>query len=104
MEIAYENYALSFRCRDSIVYLGYKGVKDMAEGRKIPTGIIVGGGVAAAVITGTLIYLAARAWAAPPGKYACPYCGATFSTLEELQDHVRSAHPGERIPIEGEWE
>lgn len=75
----------------------------MAE-KKIPTSIIVGAGAVVAGIAGTFIYLATRAWAAPPKEYCCPYCPDCFSTLEELQDHVRSAHPGERIPIEGEWE
>lgn len=32
---------------------------------------------------------------APPGvTYACPYCGAEFSTLGELLAHQAAQHPG----------
>jgi len=37
-------------------------------------------------------------------EYVCPYCGETYSTLEELQEHVRTEHPGERIPIDISWD
>lgn len=35
--------------------------------------------------------------AAPP--WCCPYCSQCFATYEELVDHVKAEHPGERIPI-----
>jgi len=33
-----------------------------------------------------------------PLGYQCPYCSATFNTLDELVSHVASAHP-DRPPI-----
>ena len=39
-----------------------------------------------------------------PEEYVCPYCGESFSTLEELQEHVATQHPGERIPVKIKWE
>jgi len=49
------------------------------------------------------IYLITRP-AKPAEKYACPYCGATFDTYEDLAAHVQTEHPGERIPLPIEWE
>ena len=38
------------------------------------------------------------------GPYTCPYGdGLSFDTLALLQQHVGSAHPGERIPIDITW-
>lgn len=34
-----------------------------------------------------------------PGAYDCPYCDMSFDTLEELIEHVATAHPDEP-PIE----
>ena len=51
----------------------------------------------------TAIVAATRAKAAPR-EYHCPYCGATFPTLTELQEHVATEHPGERIPIDIIWD
>jgi len=31
----------------------------------------------------------------PPVTYACPYCGAVFSTIAELLAHIASEHPAE---------
>jgi hypothetical protein len=31
--------------------------------------------------------------------YQCPYCGQSFTTLQELIDHVRSVHP-DQPPIQ----
>jgi len=56
----------------------------------IPIGIILG--IAAGM------GLVALARAAPPEVYTCPVCGDEFSTLEDLQDHLTSEHPGELIP------
>jgi len=42
--------------------------------------------------------------AAPELPYCCPYCGQCFATLAELQEHVASQHPGERIPIPIIWD
>lgn len=28
-----------------------------------------------------------------PTVYTCPYCGATFSTQEQLNQHIQTAHP-----------
>ena len=42
--------------------------------------------------------------AAPPMEYCCPYCGMCFATYEELVAHVKSEHPGERIPLPIEWD
>lgn len=41
---------------------------------------------------------------AQPGEYCCPYCGECFATYEELVEHVKTAHPGERIPLPIEWD
>lgn len=38
------------------------------------------------------------------GLYVCPYCGLSFETYEELVAHVQNIHPGERIPLEIEWD
>lgn len=34
-----------------------------------------------------------KAEEAPPTVYTCPYCGATFSTQEQLNQHIQTAHP-----------
>lgn len=37
--------------------------------------------------------------------WVCPYCeGAKFDTIEELQEHISSEHPGERMPIIITWD
>lgn len=38
---------------------------------------------------------------APVGVYVCPFCGATFSTQQELNNHINAQH---RIPIDIIWE
>lgn len=41
-------------------------------------------------------------YAVPPeGGYPCPFCGATFNTQKELNDHIREEH---RIPIPITWD
>lgn len=30
-------------------------------------------------------------------EYTCPYCGATFSTQQELDAHIQQEHP-EKVP------
>jgi len=42
--------------------------------------------------------LAALAWATPE-VFTCPYCGAEFSSYEELVSHIESEHPGEPVPL-----
>lgn len=37
---------------------------------------------------------------APPEGFKCPFCGATFATQEELNQHIREEH---RIPIPITW-
>ena len=37
-----------------------------------------------------------------PTVYTCPLCGATFNSLDGLQTHFDSEHPGE--PIDIIWE
>ena len=39
----------------------------------------------------------------PELRYCCPHCGVCFATIEELQAHVASVHPGERQLIEIVW-
>jgi len=41
--------------------------------------------------------------AVPKKEWCCPYCPQCFPTLEELQQHVKDEHPGERIPIDLIW-
>ena len=48
------------------------------------------------------LFLITKASAAPT-EYTCSYCGEKFPTLQELQAHVETVHPGERIPIEVIW-
>jgi len=50
------------------------------------------------------VVVATRAKAAPPLEYCCPYCLVCFATYQELVDHVKTAHPGERIPLPIEWD
>jgi len=61
----------------------------------------VGLGAGAAIIA---IVVATRAEAAPPLEWCCPYCSECFATYEELVEHVRTAHPGERIPLPIDWD
>lgn len=74
------------------------------EEKRISPAVVIGGlslGLAATLVVFALT------WAAPPTPpegYVCPYCGATFSTYEELVAHVQTEHPGERIPLPIEWE
>jgi len=35
----------------------------------------------------------ASTWGPPLPVYTCPYCGATFDTEGELEDHIASVHP-----------
>ena len=77
----------------------------MAEERKVSPWVLAGIGAAIATAAAVGIYALARAAPpAPPEGYICPYCGASFSTYDELVAHVQSAHPGERIPLPIEWE
>ncbi len=52
----------------------------------------------------TAIVAATKAKAAPPTEYCCPYCDQCFATYGELVDHVKTVHPGERIPIPIDWD
>ena len=49
-------------------------------------------------VCGAKIYITGRnievAPVLPPPVYTCPYCGETFDTLEELNAHIASEHPG----------
>ncbi len=61
--------------------------------------IVVGAGLA---LTLTLL-LKKPAQAAV--EYICPYGDKIeFKTLAELQSHVGSSHPGERMPISIQWQ
>ena len=53
---------------------------------------------------GATAYFVIRAEAAPPAEYCCLYCPDCFATYEELVDHVKTEHPGERIPLPIEWD
>lgn len=59
-------------------------------------------GTMAAVAGG--IIAVTKVKAAPPLPYSCPYCEERFATLAELQAHVAAVHPGERIPIDIDWD
>jgi len=41
---------------------------------------------------------------AAPLEWCCPYCSLCFATYGELVEHVKSEHPGERIPIPIDWD
>ncbi|GAI61731.1 unnamed protein product, partial [marine sediment metagenome] len=62
------------------------------EKRKISPAIIVPVAIAGVAALGGIIYLATRE-EAPPTVYTCPYCGATFTTEEELLAHIEAEHP-----------
>lgn len=67
----------------------------MPEERKILPAILIGAGLVAATVAGVGLYALARAAppTPPPEGYPCPYCPATFSTQEELEEHIQFAHP-----------
>lgn len=77
----------------------------MAEERRVSPAVVIGIGAVIGIAAVVGIYaLAGAAPPVPPEGYPCPYCPDTFSTYEELVEHVQSVHPGERIPIEIIWE
>ena len=59
--------------------------------------------VLSSLVVGGVLVLALSGKAKAASGYSCPYCGETFDTLAELQAHVQSAHPGQRIPIDITW-
>lgn len=71
----------------------------MALSKNQKTGIVVGLGL---LTLGGILYFTRRAEAAP--RYCCPYCAECFDTYEELVNHVKTEHPGERIPLPIEWD
>ena len=56
--------------------------------------IAIGAGIAG--ITGLAIWALTKKAPpeVPPTVYTCPYCGAKFSTQEELTAHIQAEHPG----------
>lgn len=58
-------------------------------GKKSNTGLVIGG----LVLAGVVIYAISRKKVSPPVVYTCPYCGATFTTQEELNQHIATVHP-----------
>lgn len=60
--------------------------------------------VGLAVAAGLALALWATRAGASVKEYKCTYCGETFASLTDLQQHVGTVHPGERIPIEVTWE
>lgn len=78
----------------------------MAEEKRIsPAIVLIPVGVGLAAVLGIF----ALAWAAPPtppeeGIY-CPYCGAgPFATLDEVNEHIKTEHPGQPLLIHIVWE
>jgi len=70
----------------------------MAEERRVSPAVVIGIGAVIGIATAVGIYAIARA-APPPKPYSCPLCGATFTSLSELEDHFESAHPWTPIDI-----
>ena len=62
----------------------------------------LGIGLGAAAATVGIVAIVTKA--APAGGWCCPYCSQCFATYEELRAHVETAHPGERIPLDIEWD
>jgi len=62
---------------------------------------IIAGVVATAIIAGVAL---TGAKAAPPAEWCCPYCSECFPSYEELVAHVKTTHPGERIPLPIDWD
>ena len=76
----------------------------MPEERRISPAVIIGGIVLG--LTG-VVGLAVLTWAGPPpeGEIYCPYCGAgPFATLDDVNNHITEAHPGQPLIIHIEWE
>lgn len=67
----------------------------LTKKQKVGAGLGIFGLITVVVVT--------RAKAAPL-EYCCPYCSICFATYQELVDHVRDVHPGERIPLPIEWD
>lgn len=61
------------------------------------------GGVIALMIVIAMSSLMVQMAGAAQNRYCCPYCGACFPTFNQLVEHVQTAHPGERIPIQIIW-
>ena len=36
-------------------------------------------------------------------EYKCPHCGVVSTNWDELVSHAQEVHPGERLPIRGQW-
>lgn len=67
---------------------------------KTKAGLVIGGLIVAAV-AGVAISQAVHA---APSQYCCPYGdNLCFTTLDELNGHIRTAHPGQRILISITW-
>lgn len=68
--------------------------------------IVVGLGLGLAAVLG----IAAVTWAAPPTPppeegIFCPYCPAgPFATLDDINEHIKTEHPGQPLLIHIEWE
>ena len=58
--------------------------------------LIAGAGVVAAILLLNKKVIAAA-------EYVCPYDGATFDTLAELQQYEMTNFPGQRISIDIKW-
>lgn len=67
----------------------------MDKKTKTGVGVALGVGLAAGI-----------AWAihAKEEVFKCPFCGAEFPTLAELQQHCANQHPNERLPIVLTWD
>lgn len=78
----------------------------MAEERRISPAVVIAGGIGLGLVA--LVGIAALAGAAPPappGEIYCPYCGAgPFATLDDVNNHIREAHPGQPLIIHIDWE
>ncbi len=75
----------------------------MPEERRISPGLVIAGGIGLGLAAVAVI--AALAWAAPPTPppegIFCPYCGAgPFATLDEVNEHIKTEHPGEPLLTE----
>ena len=58
-------------------------------------------GIAAVGVLAVIVLSSKKVIAA--GEYVCPYDGATFATLAELQAYEMAKFPGQRISIEIIW-
>lgn len=63
-------------------------------------GSTMAGGMTVMIMLALMVGIMGMYQPAAPTVYTCHLCGATFSSLADLQTHFDQEHPGEPINIE----